>query len=138
MVAGEISGVAPGFGAASFGGLPLYGKPALDGLAFSIAGSGYDVARADGDTRVPLEQDRVVFTWSGLPLDFNLTSITNVGFAYGTTPDLIPGSDPSLLTTSETPEPASVALLAAGLLGGGILARRRRLARAGSIRDGKV
>ncbi len=61
-----------------------------------------------------LDQDSVVFTFSGLPEDFSLSDISDVTFQYGTSlkaPDLIGGA------IENVPEPPTMALVVAGMIG---------------------
>jgi hypothetical protein len=61
----------------------------------------------------PVIQNSVVFTFSGLPVDFSLSDISHVTFQYGT--DL---RAPELETmVNDVPEPTTIALVVAGLLG---------------------
>lgn len=133
VVGGEFafaSGFAPVSGG-TFGlssvGLDLFGPPdrfpgpdlepptSPDGLQYGITSAADNIATGNGGLLgTPLIVDTVVLTLSGLPVGFDLGSIQNVSFQYGTglSEPRIPG----------VPGPG-----AAGLLGlGGVLALRRR------------
>ncbi len=61
-----------------------------------------------------LDQDSVVFTFSGLPDDFSVSDISDVTFQYGTSlkaPDLVGGAIENI------PEPPTIALVVAGMIG---------------------
>jgi hypothetical protein len=64
-----------------------------------------------------LDEDSVVFTLGGLPSNFNvLTDVSNVNFQYGTAfgEPSFPGGPPGNPTA---PEPASLVLFGAGIVG---------------------
>lgn len=121
-----------GIGAAGFG---LFGTANFDGSdGDMVDGADYGITSAGDDTttgtaglkNLPLVQNSVVFTLSGLPssIDSNTdlrTVITNVSFQYGSSL-----SEPNL--SGVVPEPGSLWLLGSGLA---LLLRRRR-ERAGS------
>jgi hypothetical protein len=73
----------------------------------------------------PLIQTSVVITFAGLPAGFALSDISNVEFQYGY--KVLPGSkllgEP--LNVVSVPEPSTIALVAAGLLGAIAFARRK-------------
>jgi len=98
------------------------------GLDYGIVGADYIFANANGGVQgaEPYEKTSVTFTLSGLPDGFDpSTAILDARFAYGTAPD-------SLLTSGgctdcgQVPEPATLALFGSGLLGVGVLRRRRK------------
>lgn len=104
------------FGNPNFNGPNLGGPAGVDGLQYGITSAGDNLAT--GNTPVTggneLIKNAVEFTLSGLPQGFNLNSIGNVWFQYGTALD-----EPQV----STPAPGALALLG---LGGLIVGRRRR------------
>jgi hypothetical protein len=114
-----------------------YGSTGAGGDAYGIASLGDNPLTGNSPTiSDPFIHSSAVFTLSGLPAGFDLSSIANVRFQYGTdlatantsfgpTPSPTPLSPPGLTAVS-IPEPATVSLfLGAAMLG---LAKRRRVA----------
>ncbi|MCE7974290.1 MAG: PEP-CTERM sorting domain-containing protein [Leptolyngbya sp. PLA1] len=104
------------FGNPNFNGPNLGGPAGVDGLQYGITSAGDNPAT--GNTPVTgtneLIKNSVEFRLSGLPQGFNLSSIGNVWFQYGTALN-----EPQV----STPAPGALALLG---LGGLIAGRRRR------------
>ena len=110
--------------------------PVPDGLNFAIVGSDYTDGSGNGGMQVPLIRDATTFELSGLGSLTNadlVNDISNVTFAYGTTPDASITDGSVVICTpgvdcphSEVPEPTDISILAVGLIGLGLLARRRR------------
>jgi len=104
------------FGNPNFNGPNLGGPAGVDGLQYGITSAGDNVAT--GNTPVTgtneLIKNSLEFTLSGLPQGFDLSSIGNVWFQYGTAL-----SEPQV----STPAPGALALLG---LGGLVAGRRRR------------
>lgn len=99
-----------------FPGANLDGPTSPDGPQFSITSIGDNPLNNNGGASVPLIQNSVVFTLSGLPLGFDPSGrISNISFQYGT--DL---SEPNI----QVPAPGAAALL--GLGGLAAIRRRRR------------
>jgi len=69
-----------------------------------------------------LIQASVVFTFAGLPEGFKLSDITDVTFQYGTN---LKQPDITGEAIAQIPEPGTISLVAAGLLGALTLVRRR-------------
>jgi hypothetical protein len=104
------------FSGGSFPGSNLEGPEAVNGIAYGLTSAGDDPTTGQSivSGARSLIQNSVVFTFSGLPQDFDVTSdVSNVRFAYGTT-----------LGEAIIPEPATIGLLLVGLAA----VRRRRLA----------
>src|SRR5262245_50246078 len=102
------------FGAGEmFPGTNLQGPANVDGLQYGLVSGGDNPATGNspvtGDNA--LIKNEVVFTLSGLPAGFDVDSITNVSWQYGTSLD-----EPNI------PEPSSLLLLSAM----GVSAFRRR------------
>jgi len=104
------------FGNPNFNGPNLGGPAGVDGLQYGITSAGDNVATGNAAVTGGNEliQNSVEFTLSGLPQGFDLNSIGNVWFQYGTSL-----SEPQV----STPAPGALALLG---LGGLIVGRRRR------------
>lgn len=96
-----------------FPGSNLQGPAAVDGLQYGLVSVGDNPANGNAAVtgNFALIKHEVVFTLSGLPIDFDVNRIGNVNWQYGTS-----------LTEPNLPEPTSFVLLA---LGGLALARRR-------------
>ncbi len=119
---GDNSGISSSglglFSFSNFNGPELAGPAngALDGLQYGITSAGDNLAT--GNKAIldsgGLIKNQVVFTLSGLPAGFNLDSIGNVFFQYGTS-----------LNESQVPEPSSLLLLGSGILGLGLFGRKR-------------
>ncbi len=105
----------------SFPGANLDGQNGPQGLNFGLLSAGDNTLTGNSPVTggTPLVQSSVVFTLSGLPAGFDLGSIGNVTFQYGTS--LGEPSLPALIISVPAPGPAGV--LAGGLL---VLGRRRR------------
>jgi len=103
------------FGDATFPGSNLQGPTGIDGLQYGITSLNDDPATGNAPVTGSnaLIRNAVVFTLGGLPAGFDpFTSVSNVRFQYGTAL-----TDPSIPNMPPVPEPASAALLAAGLAG---------------------
>lgn len=96
------------FGSGEMFGLSDLDPPTnVDGLNYGITSAGDNPATGNAQVtgNVPLIQNSVVFTLSGLPVGFNENLINNVSWQYGTG-----------LNEPNIPEPASMLLLALGAL----------------------
>jgi hypothetical protein len=95
------------FGSPNFGGANLQGPNGVDGLQYGITSAGDDPTTGNGGLlQYALIQNSVIFTLSGVPTDFDLASITNIKFQYG--------------TSLTVPEPSSLLLLGSGLMALGL------------------
>jgi hypothetical protein len=111
------------FGNANFNGSNLEGPTAVNGLNYGLTSTGDNVTTGNTPVTgsVPLIQDHVVFTLSGISALFDpAASIRNVSFQYGTAltePNVPSGGTPLV------PLPSASVL---GLAGLSIVATRRR------------
>ena len=111
-------------------GTNLNGTASLGGPDFEILPAG--VTFNGGLARVPVVESEVNFVLSNLPAGFTLSDISHVSFQYGTSYSETNlagtcGSNCGTLSGSPSlPEPPALPVLAAGLLGLGLLLRRRR------------
>jgi len=125
------SGLSPSgfFGAPNFNGLNLDGPaPSVDGLQYGLTSAGdiFSTPKGGALQNNALVKNSVVFTLSGLAADFDLNSISNVSFQYGTCIDDAnitppPGPEP-------VPEPGTVLLLGIGSFGLALWGKRRKSA----------
>lgn len=108
------------FGQANFGGVNLQGPSAVNGLQYGITSAGDNTATGNAAVtgRFALIQNSVTFTFN--VAGFNLGSISNVSFQYGTAL-----TEPNV---NSVPEPASALLLGSGLVAVGLWRRFRRAA----------
>ncbi|MBI5376014.1 MAG: PEP-CTERM sorting domain-containing protein [Candidatus Schekmanbacteria bacterium] len=96
-----------------------------DGLNYGILSAGDIIttgnAKVTGGT--PLIKNSVIFTLGGLPSAFSLNQISSVLFQYGTGL-----SEPQIVVTNvrPTPEPTTIILLGAGILGLAIWQRKKQ------------
>jgi hypothetical protein len=116
-----------------FGGLNLQGPTAPGGVQYGMT-TAFDTLGNDKSSikRQQLIENTVVFTMGGVPNGFTLADISDVSFQYGTD---VKNSDFDLAGAISgqgnggpvIPEPSPTALVAAGLLGTFVLARRSRI-----------
>jgi hypothetical protein len=101
------------------GGTNLSGSTSPAGVQYGITTTNDGAANNNGGlSGNPLISNQVIFTLAGLSSGFNLASISNVTFQYGTALNEVPVG---------VPEPASAALLGTGVVMMLVVVRRRKL-----------
>jgi PEP-CTERM motif len=104
-----------------FPGNDLQSPTSPDGVQYGLLSAGDDTGTGNGGITGSggLIKNSVIFTLSGLPANFDLASITNVSFQYGTdlTEPNIPGTPGPPGGTTPVPEPATMVLMGIGLIG---------------------
>jgi hypothetical protein len=126
------------FGGFNFGGADLDPPTAVNGMNYGILSAGDNTATGNAQVTggEPLIKNSVTFLLSGLPGDFLLASIANVSFQYGTalTEPNFPGSSGGTGGSGGgggsggIPEPGTLSLAGAAILGGFFYSRRRKQA----------
>ncbi|MBK8751890.1 MAG: PEP-CTERM sorting domain-containing protein [Candidatus Competibacteraceae bacterium] len=121
-----------------FPGANVDSDPGVDGLGYGLASVGDIPTTGNGGIKDrELTKNSVVFLFSGLPPGFALSNINNVTFQYGTalSEPNFPGSSGSsgstggnITSSGQIPEPGTLSLLGAAILGGLFHYRRRRQA----------
>lgn len=107
-----------------FPGDNLQGGKAPSGINFGLTTlNDFPGNNKGGLKNQPVIKTEVVFTFAGLPENFDLSSITDVTFQYGKSLK----HDPEIAgeVFDVIPEPSTITLVAAGLLGAVAFARRR-------------
>jgi hypothetical protein len=100
-----------------FGGSNLAGPLTPDGVQYGITTTSNTDANDNGGLAgSPLISNQVIFTLSGLSKDFDLLSISNVTFQYGTALSENP---------TPVPEPGTIVLLGSAVLAMSIRRRRK-------------
>jgi hypothetical protein len=126
---------AGGFGPGDlFGGTNLSGPVDPGGPQYGITTAGDNGATGNGGLDVPIIQNQVVFKLDGFGDQDPSAVISNLTFLYGSALDEPHfQGDPCVTcvtTTEAVPEPASLVLLGAGLIGTAARARKRRAGQA--------
>lgn len=110
-------------------GTNLAGPASPDGLQYGLTSAG-DIQTTGNPAflLVPLTNNSVTFLLEDLPAGFTLASITNVTFQYGTalSEGHFPGSSGGNPSNGPIPEPGTLSLVGAAILGGLFSYRRRR------------